>query len=211
MLVWFRYQTKVSNNRIVAWTGTSEAGDKCVFIYSTNMRRVIAQIPGTLLIGPEKDQLVCYEYKDGTVSVYYITDQWKRIPIANVEIPDCSRIVAWIDEFVYYIQDSMLMRSDETGEQATITMLKGENVYQTNPQPSYDGKWAYSYPSPDGYKIDIITTSGDIVATLDGLHHAWYDTDQLLFQPTIGAEGLDIYNCITSSIEPIYDLSLIHI
>ena len=205
ILVLIRCSSQTVCPRLVAWTGNTESGEKCIYLYSTEEQGVVKQVPGTLLIGSNKDELLCFEYENGTVSLYTISDQLSREKVADIPLPNYSRLIGWIDGFLFYISDSTFMRASRTGECVEIAELKGENRYRTNPQPSYDGKWAYSYRDDNGYHIDILSVSGEVIDTIDGLHHVWYDTDSLLFKPTLQSRGLSRYSCMTRLSEPARD------
>ena len=75
VLIAIKSQPRLENPQIIAWTGATESGSKNVVIYSTDQNAVIKQIPGVLIIGRSKDDLICYEYENEIVSLYSISPE----------------------------------------------------------------------------------------------------------------------------------------
>ena len=202
VLILLKSRPRSENPQIIAWTCTTESGSKNVVIYSTDEKAVVKQIPGTLIIGRNRDDLICYEYENKIVSLYSISPEWTKVKVADVNLPHFSRVVAWIDDSLFFINDNAFMRASVTGEQVVITKLNGEDKYYTIPQPSYDGKWTYSYRDESGYYIDILTSNGEVIDTIEGLHPVWCDSNHLMFKSTLQDTGLSVYSCLTHSINP---------
>ena len=191
----FTWAGKQENDaRLVAWTETADAGTDYIKIYSTASDSVIETLPGSLIIGPDENSLYCYEKEEKNTALYSVSSRLVKEKICDIPLEEYSQIIAYLDHKLYYIDDTFLKCADAAGKIQSVIKFKGSEQYQPFPQPSPDGKWAYSYLSDGEYYIDMINAHGTVTATIRGIWPTWYDTNTLLLKDSPTARELTAYD-----------------
>ena len=191
----------------VIWSNAVQESGEKTYIYSLKENKIVYNQEGIMIWGNTKSDLICYEKLDGYISLYSINAELQKEFLSSLTAPESSRIIAFMNNCLYYTLNDHLMCMKEDGSVSSIMKIKTANAASACLLPSFDGKWVYDYYSDTDqeYHIEVFNDSGQVEATMVGLFPTWYSNHELVYVSAIKREGLFLhrYDLLTNQSTPL--------